>query len=329
MEQPARVTISVVAEAVGLSPTTVSQILNDKGSFPDETRQRVIDAAESLSYRPHRLASALRTGKTMTVGLVISGSDDPLWSSYWASVTSELLRDSAEGLHAGGYALKVIPAGELSWISADTLDALILSDTSWEDAELEAAIAVGLPVVTNDRLFDPRIAVHVDSGYTSMTQHAMDLFLARGATRPALLAEPDHLASDASAQTAYHDWCALHRLEPLVENVDYDRSTLEEQVWRLLERGADAIFSFAGEGIRVKEVLEAQGKPTPSHTQLVTAELGDGDATVAAGITTVVYHANRGAKVAIPVLLEILRGERHGSVIVETGWQLIEAASTP
>ena len=50
---------------------------------------------------------------------------------------------------------------------------------------------------------------------------------------------------------------------------------------------------------------------------------------MAAGITTVVYHANRGAKVAVPVLLDILRGEREGPVVVETGWELIEAASTP
>jgi LacI family transcriptional regulator len=328
MEQPARVTISVVAEAVGLSSTAVSQILNDKGSFPEMTRQRVIDAAESLGYRPHRLASALRTGKTMTVGLVLSGSDDPLWSSYWAPVTSEILRDSAEGLHAGGYALMVIPTGQLERISPDTLDALILSDTLWEDAELEAAISQGVPVVTNDRLFDPRIAVHVDSGYASMTEHTMDLFLARGSTRPALLAEPDHLVSDASAQTAYQDWCNRHGLEPLVENVDYSKSALEEQVARLLTKGADAIFSFAGEGIRVKDALERLGKPTPSPTRLVTAELGDGDETVSAGITTVVYHANRGAKVAIPVLLDILRGDREGLIVVETGWQIIEAAST-
>jgi DNA-binding LacI/PurR family transcriptional regulator len=222
----------------------------------------------------------------------------------------------------------VIPAGQLEWISPDTLDALILSDTLWEDAELEAAISTGLPVVTNDRLFDSRIAVHVDSGYASMTKHTMDLFLARGATSPALLAEPDHLASDASAQTAYQDWCTVHGLEPLVENVDYARSALEGQVARLLERGADAIFSFAGEGIRVKEALRHLGKPIPSHTRLVTAELGAGEETVAAGITTVVYHANRGAKVAVPVLLELLRGDRQGPVVVETGWQLIEAAST-
>jgi DNA-binding LacI/PurR family transcriptional regulator len=328
MEQPARVTIAAVAEAVGLSSAAVSQILNDKGSFPEETRQRVREVAENLGYRPHRLASALRTGRTMTVGLVISGSDDPLWTSYWGPVTSEILRDSAEALNAGDYALMVIPQGKIEWISPDTLDALILSDTAWEDPDLEAAIAAGLPVVTNDRLFDQRITLHVDSGYGSMTTAAMDLFLSRGSKRPALFAEPNQLASDASAETAYLDWCQRHGIEPLVERSDYTRSNLETQIARLLERGADAIFSFVGEGIRVKDTLEFHAKPAPSQTLLITAELSSGEETVAAGITTMVYHANKGPKVAVPVLIDILHGVIDGPAIIETGWELSEASST-
>jgi len=285
MEKPTRVTIAVVAEAVDLSPAAVSQILNNKGSFPDDTRDRVIAAAAKLGYRPHRLASALRTGRTMTVGLVLSGADDPLWSSYWATVTSEILRDSAEGLNGGGYALMVIPVGRTEWISQDTLDALILSDTEWDDSELEAALAADLPVVTNDRLFDDRITVHVDSGYGSMTRHAMDLFLSRGCTHPALFAEPS------------------------------------------VEQGADAIFSFVGEGLRVKSALDRLDKTRKQQTLLISAELGQGTHTVEAGITTMVYHANRGAKVAIPVLLEILQGTEQGPAVIETGWELIEAAS--
>ncbi len=328
MEKPARVTISVVAQAVGLSSAAVSQILNNKGSFPAETRQRVSDVAEQLGYRPHRLASALRTGRTMTVGLVVSGADDPEWSSHWAEVTSDILRDSAEGLNSGGYALMVIPVGRTEWISQDTLDALILSDTEWEDEELEAAIAAELPVVTNDRLFDDRITVHVDSGYGAMTRGAMDLFLSRGCAHPALFAEPNHLASDASAESAYLEWCEQHSIEPLIEHSDYARDNLEEQITTLLQRGADAIFSFVGEGIRVKRALDLVQKSPDRRPLVITAELGQGDHTVEAGITTMVYHANQGAKVAVPVLLDILQGTRQGPAVIETGWELIEAAST-
>ncbi len=327
MEKPTRVTIAVVAEAVDLSPAAVSQILNNKGSFPDDTRDRVIAAAAKLGYRPHRLASALRTGRTMTVGLVLSGADDPLWSSHWATVTSEILRDSAEGLNGGGYALMVIPVGRTEWISQDTLDALILSDTDWDDNELEAALAADLPVVTNDRLFDDRITVHVDSGYGSMTRHAMDLFLSRGCTHPALFAEPSQLASDAAAESAYLEWCTDHGVEPLLERSDYGRDNLEAQIPNLVEQGADAIFSFVGEGLRVKSALDRLDKTRKQQTLLISAELGHGTHTVEAGIATMVYHANRGAKVAIPVLLEILQGTKQGPAVIETEWELIEAAS--
>lgn len=317
-----------VAAAVGLSPTTVSQVLNGKGSFPDRTRQRVLDTADQMGYRRNRLASALRTGRTMTVGLILSAADDPVWSSQWAGVTSEILRDSAYQLNNGGYALMVIPKGKTDWISTDVLDALILSDTAWDDSDLEAALNAGLPVVTNDRLFDDRITIHVDSGYGSMTHRAMDVLSSRGCQRPALFAEPNSLASDATAETAYLEWCEKHDVEPLVENSDYARETLELNIRNLIDRGADAIFSFVGEGLRIKATLDTLAHPDAHTIPLITAELGSGAETVNAGITTIVYHANRGAMVSVPLLVDILNGTTSGPLTIETGWELIEPAST-
>ncbi|MER7690888.1 LacI family DNA-binding transcriptional regulator [Streptomyces sp. NPDC097610] len=74
MKRPAkRITSADVAKAAGVSPTTVSYVLNDRAgqSIPEGTRQRVLDAAERLQYRPHASARALAAGRSDIVLLSI------------------------------------------------------------------------------------------------------------------------------------------------------------------------------------------------------------------------------------------------------------------
>jgi len=67
-----RATIRNIAEVTGLSITTVSLILNNKGDrFPEKTKKLVFDTATTLNYRPNQLAIGLLTKQTCTIGLII------------------------------------------------------------------------------------------------------------------------------------------------------------------------------------------------------------------------------------------------------------------
>ncbi|HEY3328583.1 MAG TPA: LacI family DNA-binding transcriptional regulator [Capsulimonadaceae bacterium] len=61
-----------VAERAGVSTATVSYVFNGRknANVPDATRQRVLEAAEMIGYRPNRLARSLAHGKTHLVGIV-------------------------------------------------------------------------------------------------------------------------------------------------------------------------------------------------------------------------------------------------------------------
>jgi len=63
-------TIRDIARAAGVSVSTASKGLNGKGRMRPETRQRIIDVARELDFRPNRNASSLTTGRTYTVGLL-------------------------------------------------------------------------------------------------------------------------------------------------------------------------------------------------------------------------------------------------------------------
>ncbi|MCU1438369.1 MAG: putative transcriptional regulator, LacI-family [Naasia sp.] len=60
-----------VARLAGVSHQTVSRVLNDHPSMRPATRQRVLDAMESLQYRPNRAARVLVTSRSRTIGILI------------------------------------------------------------------------------------------------------------------------------------------------------------------------------------------------------------------------------------------------------------------
>jgi LacI family transcriptional regulator len=64
------VTIAQVAEEVGVSAMTVSNVLNGKPGASDETRRRVMEAADRLGYSPNVAARSLKGGRTGLVGVV-------------------------------------------------------------------------------------------------------------------------------------------------------------------------------------------------------------------------------------------------------------------
>ncbi|MEU0878589.1 LacI family DNA-binding transcriptional regulator [Lentzea sp. NPDC005914] len=80
-----RVTINDVASAAGVSRQTVSRALNDKGEIDGDTKQRVLDAARELGYRPSRFARGLVRPDTTSIGLVIPDLLNPFFTEVAAA----------------------------------------------------------------------------------------------------------------------------------------------------------------------------------------------------------------------------------------------------
>lgn len=322
-----KTTIADVARAVGVSPTAVSLILNEKGSFSAATKARVQEAVARMGYHPSRTAASLRTGKTKTVGMIVTGSTDALWASQWVQVTAKILVEAAEELNRHGYAMLIIPSSALDWISPDEVDAIILSDSLPDDPALNTAFERGIPVLTNDRLEDDRVSVHIDSGYREMARFALTSLIEAGRTRPGLLTEPTTYASDSAAEKVWRELCRDRGIDPLVERVAYDRNNLEEAVASLVDQGVDAIYSFAGEGAEVADILARSGKRMGADIELYSAEMDDGTEVTARGGTVLRYHAHEGGTRAVQALLRVLEHSEPAPQTVSLGWELIEPRS--
>jgi DNA-binding LacI/PurR family transcriptional regulator len=86
-QKPQVVTLKAVAQHLGLTPGTVSAVLNDAPSarsIPQGTKSRIHAAARELNYRPNFFARTLRKKRTSTIGIIVEEIGD----SYSSAVIS-------------------------------------------------------------------------------------------------------------------------------------------------------------------------------------------------------------------------------------------------
>ncbi|MCZ8521812.1 MULTISPECIES: LacI family DNA-binding transcriptional regulator [Paenibacillus] len=81
-----------VAKHAGVSPATVSRVLNESSHVSDTTRRRVLEAVRELGYHPNASAKNLRSQKTMTIGVSVGDIN----TSYFAAIIKGVQQAAAE-----------------------------------------------------------------------------------------------------------------------------------------------------------------------------------------------------------------------------------------
>ena len=139
-------TIADVAKAAGVSPMTVSRVINGEASVVELTREKVQAAIAAIGYRPNSAARTLAGGQQCRIAL--------LYSNPSAAYLSELLVGSLAEAKARNVELTIEPcdAGEpaaalVQRILAHRINAVLLPPPLCDDAALLCALhAAGLPV---------------------------------------------------------------------------------------------------------------------------------------------------------------------------------------
>ena len=142
-------TIYDVAALAGVSPATVSRVLNGTPVSP-ERAQKVRDAAQALAFRPNRMARTLRKGGSEVVALVIPDVENSFFTA--------LARGVEDRAMAAGYSVVLCNTDELAEKEnryleiavGEQMAGVVLAPASPEP-DLAALTARAIPVVAVDR----------------------------------------------------------------------------------------------------------------------------------------------------------------------------------
>jgi LacI family transcriptional regulator len=147
--------IREIAERSGVSVATVSRVLNGFTGVSDETRKKVLAAAEELDYAPSAAARALVTRRSLLIGVVLLTGDQPEFQHPYFQVVLDGVKNA---LDREGYDLLLL-GGDVESSGEDTyversrrhrVDGVILMGAGFDNPEVERLVGLGLPTVAVD-----------------------------------------------------------------------------------------------------------------------------------------------------------------------------------
>ena len=153
-----KVTLERVAQMAGVSPSTVSRILNGTAVVSDDKRQAVDHAIATLGFVPNPVARGLAGGRTLSVGVVTQAIDSPFYGGALRGIEDELSNAGYSPLFVSGHWNAAHEANCIDVLRSRRVDGIIVLTGRLSDAAL-STLALSLPVVVTGRsLKAPRLA---------------------------------------------------------------------------------------------------------------------------------------------------------------------------
>ncbi|MCI0582399.1 MAG: LacI family transcriptional regulator [Chloroflexi bacterium] len=238
-----------MASRAGVSRTTVSLVLNDRGeSIPETTRRRVFEAARELGYHPDHSARGLAGGRSQTLALVLRQTPEQVAGD---ALLAETLRGLATAARSASFRVLVEPLGpgEATYgelVRSGRADGAVVSGPLFDDPELADLVAEGFPIVIQGHL-PGASAPSVDIDNEASARLAVDHLLELGHRRIACItnaaltytAAADRLAGYREALAA----AGVPADPDLVDEGAFEAASGHRAMTRILQRGRpEAVF---------------------------------------------------------------------------------------
>ena len=314
-QKPEVVTLKAVAQHLGLTPGTVSAVLNDSPSarsIPEETKNRIRAAAKELNYRPNFFARTLRNKRTYTIGVIAEEIGDS-YSSPIISGIEQYLRER------NYFFLTVVHRHDLTLLSRYSqlllergVEGIITVDTTVQDSPTLPTVAIAghkkLKGVTN-------IVLDHEQAATLALQHLKDL-----GHRHIAFMKGNPVSSDAKDR-----WEAICRVASQLElcvdpelsiQIDTDDPTprlgypFAKQLLST-KKPFTALFAYNDmSAIGAIRAIQEQGMRVPQDISVMGFDDIPGAAFHSPSLTTVRQPLNRMGEVAAQSLLERIEGKK-------------------
>jgi len=267
-----RATALDVAKAAGVSPTTVSFVLNhiEGMRISQETRERVLEAARTLNYHPDSSAQKMARGKTSVIGLVLRQNPEKAYADLFIQ---DVMQGISSVIRENGYQLLFIPLPpedkEKSYsklINERHVDGLIVSGPTEDDYELAEVFNEGAKIVMMGKIIGSNIPF-IDIDNQKAAETAVGHLAALGHERIAIITNaPLNFAS------------SKDRLQGYKNVLEQNELLLDDRLVILGDRTPESGYQS------MQQLLEIEPLPTAVFIASDTVALGSLNALYEKGI---------------------------------------------
>ncbi|MHB1627868.1 MAG: LacI family DNA-binding transcriptional regulator [Bacilli bacterium] len=333
------VTIGQVAQAAGVSKTTISRYISGQyDSLADSTRKKIEETIAALNYRPNQLARGLKRGRSNLIGVILADISNPFSTAIMRGV------EDVAKLH--GYSVVVWNTDNDAQKERDYMliaqshhiDGLIINTTGQNNAFLRDLGVQKTPIVLVDRKVPDLNFDTVCIDNRSATETALHYLLEKKYERIALFTEPvEGISSRTERQETFSRMLADngHPSTSDIYVVDaYHQAHLEKSLLQFLydSRGQFRTV-LAGNGVLLLKLcltFQKLGIGVPESVSCLGFDDPEWALLVGSGITTIAQPTYQiGVAAMNRIIFRIGQGDGLTSELVELPGELIVRGSTP
>jgi DNA-binding LacI/PurR family transcriptional regulator len=307
------VTIKDVARESGVNISTVSRALNNGYGVNDQTREHVIAVAARLNYRPNRIARGLVTGRSHSLGLIISDIRNPFFA--------EVSRGAEDAARAGSCDLVLCNSDldankQMQYVQSlleKRIDGIIMNSVSVLSHEQQAQLAgSGVPIVLLNRPASNHTFSTVCADNESGGALAARYLLGLGHRKIAHLTGPRQHGnlSDRTRGFVRALQSAENPVQPVVLHGKFNFDGGTELTKKLLNEHPDVTAIFAANDVMAFGVVQAvlgRGLRIPEDLSLIGFDNIEFSVIVHPPLTTIHQPKYEMGYAAVDILLRLAR----------------------
>lgn len=305
------VSIRDVAKLAGVSPSTVSRVMNKTANVDSEKRMRVEKAILETGFKPNEVARSLYKKSSKLIGMIVPNIMNPFFNELAEAIERES--------DAMGFRLTLCNSNDdiekekrnLNLLDRMNADGIILM-TNREETK-EEITRCRVPVVMVDRQIEHSSEIAcIESDHYQGGRMAAEHLYRCGCRKIVQLCGPQRFSSSRQRHQAYLDVCGEKGIEAVWMECGFSYEDGLNKAEELLERfpGADGIIAANDMvAISVYKVLHAHGIRVPRDIQLIGFDNITLSRLVTPEITTVAQPIAAMGRAAVRVLTEYIAGE--------------------
>lgn len=323
-------TLKDVAELAGVTVTTVSRVLNNRGYISDKTRQAVYEAMKRLDYRPNELARSLSKRRTNVIGVIVPSVAHPYFCRVVSFLEQEAARHGYKIMLCNSFHQREKEIEYIDMLKSNKVAAIVLCSRT---PDIGAYLDMSLPVVTYERTEEGNVsAVSCDNyqGGTLATRH----LIGKGCRRLAHISGSSevHMPADQRC-AAFLDVCREYNLTGKVfDTAEAQFLSMDYGAFldRILMENPELDGVFASSDVIAAQLVQACarcGRRVPEDIKVVGFDDVDIAALTTPPITTIRQPVEQMCSFAVRTILQQLE---QGCTAVKTvlGVTLVERGTT-
>lgn len=202
-----KASLKILAEMAGVSKATASWVLSGQGrsrGISPETCERVMNMAKELGYRPNRLAQGLSTGKSHTIGVVLSSLADPFYGGLALALIDEAEKRGYSVMMATSESDSVKETNAIKIFVENQMDGILVTPCLASKQALCDYINEGVNIVMIDRGIDGVTAPSVVMDNRESARTLVAGLIAKGCRKIAIFTTSHNLEN---MQERYLGYC--------------------------------------------------------------------------------------------------------------------------